>query len=68
LRRGAFGRSGSGSRERLRPQVERLRIDHDLAATRREDPDERAHRRQVERAVRPPSTVKTSVSPTGRCP
>ena len=36
-----------------RSKVERLRVHDDLAAARREDPDERPHRRHVERAVRP---------------
>ena len=36
-----------------RAQVERLGVDDDLAAPRREDPDERPDRRQVELAARP---------------
>ena len=44
---------GVGLARSPRSQVERLGVDDDLAATRREDPDEGADGRQVERAVRP---------------
>ena len=40
---------GVGRPRSRRPQVERLGVDDDLAAARREDPDERADGRQVER-------------------